>query len=233
MPRRRTSTKVMLDEARSTESVGEKTYKRIRADIVCGRLPPGGRLTLDRMRDAYEASVGTLRENLNRLSSEGLIVADGSRGFQVTPISAANLREVAAMRCLLESHALRESFEAGDMEWEGSVVAAHHKLGAMERRMKGGERSQAQVWKQYDREFHRALISACGSQVLMETHAVIYDRYLRYQMVAAVYRGDVASGEHRRLLDCALKRDWMGAQSTLTKHVNDCVKHMIDKRLVV
>src|SRR5450755_1434694 len=63
---------------------------------------------------------------------------------RASPISAANLREVAAMRCLLESHALRESFEAGDMEWEGSVVAAHRKLAAMERRMKAGERSQAQ-----------------------------------------------------------------------------------------
>lgn len=224
----------MLDEARQTETVGEKAYQRIRADIVCGRLAPGERLTLDRMRESYEASVGTLRENLNRLSSEGLVVAEGSRGFQVTPISAANLREVAAMRCLLESHALRESFEAGDMEWEGSVVAAHHKLAAMEQRMKAGERSpaQAQAWKRYDREFHRALIGACGSQVLIETHALIYDRYLRYQMVAAVYRGDVAAGEHRRLLECALKRDWKGAQATLTKHVQDCVKHMIDKRLV-
>ena len=223
----------MLDEARQTETVGEKTYQRIRADIVCGRLPPGERLTLDRMRAAYEASVGTLRENLSRLSSEGLIVAEGSRGFQVTPISAANLREVAAMRCLLESHALRQSFESGDMEWEGSVVAAHHKLASLERRMKTGERSQAQVWKQYDREFHHALISACGSQVLLETHAVIYDRYLRYQMVAAVYRGDVAAGEHRRLLDSALKRDWKGAQATLEKHVHDCVTHMIGKRLVL
>lgn len=152
----------MLDEPRPSDTVGEKTYQRIRTDIVCGHLPPGGRLTLDRMRDAYEASVGTLRENLNRLSAEGLIVADGSRGFQVMPVTAANLREVAAMRCLLESHALRESFEAGDMEWEGRVVAAHHKLASMERRMKGGERSRAQVWKQYDREFHRALISACS-----------------------------------------------------------------------
>ena len=222
----------MLDDARQTDTVGAKTYQRIRADIVCGRLPPGERLTLDRMRDAYAASVGTLRENLNRLSSEGLIVADGSRGFQVTPISAANLREVAAMRCLLESHALRESFEAGDMEWEGSVVAAHHKLASMEQRMKTGEHAQAQAWKRYDREFHHALISACGSQVLLETHAVIYDRYLRYQMVAAVYRGNVAAGEHRRLLDCALKRDWKGAQATLTKHVQDCVTHMIDKRMV-
>jgi DNA-binding GntR family transcriptional regulator len=222
----------MLDEARPVESVGEKTYQRIRADIVCGSLPPGERLTLERMRDAYAAGVGTLRENLNRLSSEGLIVAEGARGFQVTPISVTNLREVAAMRCLLETHALRASFEAGDIEWEGAVVAAHHKLASMESRMSQRKLADAQQWKRYDREFHRALIAACGSQVLLETHALIYDRYLRYQMVSAVYRGAVAAGEHRRLLECALRRDWQSAQDTLTRHVQDCVEHIVEKRLV-
>jgi len=222
----------MPDEALQAATIGERTYRRIRADIVFGRLAPKERLTLDRMRDVYSASVSTLREVLNRLSSEGLIIAEGSRGFEVTPISPEDLREVAAMRCLLESHALRESFAAGDMDWEGAVVAAHHKLAAMERRMAAGERSVAETWKRYDREFHHALISACGSKVLLETHAAIFDRYLRYQMIAAVYRGGIAEGEHRHLLDCALRRDWKTAQSTLTKHVNDCVDHMIAKQLV-
>jgi len=222
----------MPDEALQAATIGERTYRRIRADIVFGRLAPKERLTLDRMRDVYSASVSTLREVLNRLSSEGLIIAEGSRGFEVTPISPEDLREVAAMRCLLESHALRESFAVGDMDWEGAVVAAHHKLAAMERRMAAGERSVAETWKRYDREFHHALISACGSKVLLETHAAIFDRYLRYQMIAAVYRGGIAEGEHRQLLDCALRRDWKTAQATLTKHVNDCVDHMIAKQLV-
>ena len=223
----------MLDQAVETGTIGEKTYRRLRADIVFGRLMPGERLTLDRMRDVYSASVGTLREVLSRLSSEGLIIAEGARGFEVMPISSRNLREVAAMRCLLESHALRESFENGDMDWEGTVVAAHHKLASMERRMAAGERSIAESWKRYDWEFHHALISACDSRVLLDAHATIYDRYLRYQMIAGAYRGDVAAGEHRRLLGHALKRDWKTAQATLTKHVNDCVDHMISKRLVL
>ncbi|MGH9551196.1 MAG: GntR family transcriptional regulator, partial [Terriglobales bacterium] len=192
---------VMLDDALEDSPVGEKAYRRIRADIIFGRLAPGRKLTLDRMKEAYGASVSTLRELLNRLSSEGLIIAEGSRGFEVTPTSATNLREVAAMRHLLESHALRESFESGDMEWEGRVVAAHHKLASMEKRLTTGERSQPEVWKRYDWEFHHALISACGSRVLLETHATIYDKYLRYQMIAAVFRGKIATAEHRQLLE--------------------------------
>ena len=212
--------------------VGENAYRRIRGDIVFGRLKPGQKLTLERMKEAYGASVSTLREILNRLSSEGLIVAEGAKGFEVMPISPENLRQVASMRELLEGYALKESFDAGDMEWEGRVVAAHHKLATMEKRMAAGMRSEAETWKRYDWEFHHALISACGSRVLLDTHATIYDRYLRYQMIAAVYRGEAASGEHRRLLESALTRDWRTAQKTLSTHVQDCVAQMIRGGLI-
>ena len=214
------------------ESVGEVAYRRIRGDIVFGRLSPGQKLTLDRMKEAYGASVSTLREILNRLSSEGLIVAEGARGFEVMPVSPDDLRQIASMRELLEGHALKESFEAGDMEWEGRVVAAHHKLATMEKRMAAGMRSEAETWKRYDWEFHHALISACGSRVLLDAHAAIYDRYLRYQMIAAVYRGEAARGEHETLREAALARDWRAAQRTLTTHVQDCVEQMIGGGLI-
>jgi DNA-binding GntR family transcriptional regulator len=238
MAKKHESTKTAADVATvrrpggENAPVGETAYRRIRSDIVFGRLPPGQKLTLDRMKDAYNASVSTLRETLNRLSSEGFIKAEGARGFEVMPTSPENLRQVASMRQLLECHALKESFEAGDMEWEGRVVAAHHKLAQMEKRMATGDRSDAEIWKRYDWEFHHALISACGSQVLLDTHAMIYDRYLRYQMIAAVYRGDVASSEHRTLLESALARDWRMAQKTLTTHVQDCVDQMVGGGLI-
>ena len=214
------------------DPVGETAYRRVRTDIIFGRLPPGQKLTLERMKEAYGASVSTLREILNRLASESLIKAEGAKGFEVMPTSAENLRQVASMRQLLECHALKESFESGDMEWEGRVVAAHHKLAQMEKRMATGDRSDAQTWKRYDWEFHHALISACGSQVLLDTHALIYDRYLRYQMLAAVYRGEAASGEHRTLLDSALARDWRTAQKALMRHVQDCVEQMVRSGLI-
>ena len=214
----------VLTEPSAADSVGEKTYRRIRTDIIFGRLAPGQKLKLDRLKEGYGTSVSTLRELLNRLSSEGLIVAEGLRGFEVTPVSAAEFRELAAMRLLLERHALQQSFAAGDMEWEGRVVSAHHKLTVMEKRMLAGDRSEAETWKRYDREFHHALISACGSQELLETHAAIYDKYLRYQIIAVVFRGELAAREHEKLTQYALKRDIAAAQKVLVTHIQDCVE---------
>src|SRR6187200_2646437 len=99
----------------SGTAVGDRLYDRLRDDVLFTRLAPGQRLTLERMKDEYGASIGTLREVLNRLVSEGLVAAEGARGFEVASASFTNLREVASLRLLLECHALRESFETGDI----------------------------------------------------------------------------------------------------------------------
>lgn len=217
----------MLVSTANLETVGENVYRRIRADILFGRLAPGQKLKLDQLKVDYSTSISTLREILNRLSSEGLVLAEGHRGFEVSRVSVENLKEIAALRQLLECHALEQSFVSGDMEWEGRVVAAHHKLAHMEEKMKAGDRSETELWKRCDWQFHQALISACGSRTLMETHAAVFDKYLRYQMIALSYRGDIAAREHRKLLECALKRDIATARKVLVAHIAGGVEHAL------
>jgi DNA-binding GntR family transcriptional regulator len=217
----------MTEPITHTETIGDNAYRRIRADIIFGRIAPSQKLKLDKLKDVYGASISTLREILSRLTSEGLVVAEGQRGFEAAPVSVENLREVAALRQLLEGFALEQSFAAGDVEWEGRVVAAHHKLAALEQRMRDGDMSQTEMWKRYDWEFHQALISACGSKVLMDTHAAIFDKYLRYQMIALSFRGDIAAREHRVMLEAALDRDAPTAKSMLEKHVGGGVEHAL------
>ncbi len=213
-------------------TVGESVYRQIRSDIIFGRFVPGERLRLDRLRTAYGPSVSTLREILSRLSSEGLVIAEEQRGFRVAPVSVADLKELAALRLLVECPAMEESFAAGDIDWEGRVAAAHHKLALVEGMMLGGDKASVEDWKKYDWEFHKALISACGSRALLETCASVYDRYLRYLMIAVSFRGEITAGEHRMLFDCALRHDAPAAKAILTQHVSECVARTVqDKTL--
>lgn len=207
-------------------STGEQAYRRLRADIVFGRIAPGERLRLDRMKERYGLGVGALREILSRLAAEGLVLAEGQRGFAAPPVTAQNLRELADLRLTLEAHALAQSFAAGDVDWEGRVVSAYHKLDVAERRMIAGD-GETEVWKRYDWEFHQALISACGSGELMAAHANAFDRYLRYLMVAACFRGETAAAQHAMLRDHALSRDVEGAKAVLAAHIHGCVDHVL------
>jgi hypothetical protein len=49
-----------------------------------------------------------------------------------------------ALRQLLESHAIAEFFASRDVEWEGHMVAAHHKLFSMEVPMTAGDSSKTE-----------------------------------------------------------------------------------------
>ena len=215
-----------LIDKEETETVGDDGYRRIRTDIVFGRLRPSQKLKLDGLKESYGVSVSTLREILSRLTADGFVIAEGKRGFEVAPVSAENLKELAELRLLLEAHAMKISFANADVEWEGRVVSAHHKLASTERLMESGIGEPAQ-WKRYDGEFHQALISNCGSRVLMETHALVFDKYFRYQMVAFLYRGGEPAVQHKALLDCALKRDAETAGQVLTAHVTNCIEHAL------
>lgn len=214
------------------DTVGDQIYHRLRGDIIFGRLEPGRKLRLEQLRKLYAVSVATLREILPRLVAEGLIRFETQKGFEVAPISARDLREISEMRILLECHAVEASFAAGDLEWEAGVVAAHHKLARMEETMLAGDRTVAETWKRYDREFHVALIAACGSHEMLATHDRIFDRFLRYQVLLVMFRGAVAAEEHHQLLDCALKRDVARAQSLLTRHIGACIDYTVQHGLL-
>lgn len=209
------------------ETVSGSVWRRVRRDILNGTLAPMQKLKLDGLRERYGSSVSTLREVLNRLATEDLVVAEGQRGFEVAPISPVNLRELAELRLLIEGQALEDSFSRGDVEWEAKVMAAYHRLARMEERIRGGDKTVLLDWKRFDWEFHQALISACGSRVLRQFHGANFDKYLRYQMIALSFRGDVASDEHHALLETAMARDAHAARAILAKHLIGGVNHAL------
>ena len=213
--------------SQTAPTVGSSTYERIKHDIIFGELVPGAKLKLDGLRDRYTASVSTLRETLNRLASEGFVQAAEQRGFFVRPVSATDLKEIAELRILLECSALETSIESGDADWEGNLVAAHHKLHLIEQKMLNGDNSQKELWKRYDWEFHQALIQACNSENLLSLHGTIFDKYLRYQMLVLTHRGTPAIDEHKAMFEAALTRDIATAKDVLEGHIRSGLDHTL------
>lgn len=213
---------------RDGETIGDVAYRRIRSDIVNGNLKPAEKLKLDHLKEAYTASVTTLREILSKLVVEELVSAEGQRGFRVAPISIADLQGLADLRIVLETHALRQSILNGDLEWQGNVVSAHYKLSVVERDLiAGNDRSVAQ-WVQHDWGFHHATIAACDSSPLMRVHSSVFDRYARYHMLVLDFRGKPVVDDHEQLRDLVLARDAKAAVALLTRHIRSGMKHLLD-----
>lgn len=59
-------------------------YERLRGDILAGRLAPETRLPFADLVRQYECSIGVLREALQRLQEQGLVVSEVQQGFPLS-----------------------------------------------------------------------------------------------------------------------------------------------------
>ena len=207
------------------KTVSSNTYEIIKRDIIFGVLPPLKKLKLQELKINYNTSISILREILSRLCGDGFVVSEEQKGFRVSPVSKSDLLEIAKLRILIESHALKLSIENSNPEWEGSLLSAHHKLSLYESEMIQNKHDDRMNWKKYDSEFHQTLVKNCGSQNLVELHKLIFDKYLRYQLLVLIFRGKGSIDEHKKLLDFSLNKNFVNAQIILKEHIENGIYH--------
>ncbi len=213
-------------EAESVESgnristQASTVYDRLQEDILSGRLEPGRKLRLKELIKIYDTGNSPLREALNRLSANGMVVREENRGFRVPPASNKELMELTRTRCWLEEIALRESIANGDSDWEERIVLAFHWLARAARSTDPSNKTTSPKWEDHHREFHLALISACNSSILIGFCAELHQRSFRYRNLAEVveYRDRHELEEHEELQQAVLNRDADKAVELLKKH---------------
>ena len=206
-------------------SVTENIFKKIKYDIVLGILKPNQKLKLNLLQKEYNVSISILREVLNRLCGDGFIIYKVQKGFFVSPISKEDLYEIANLRIILETHALEISIKNKDYEWEAELLGTYHKLNHAENELEKNNLNAKSLWTKYDAEFHQMLIKKCNSLNLIKIHEVIFDKYLRYQLLILKYRGKDSIKEHKDLLDYSLISNIQKAQNTLRDHIKKGVDY--------
>lgn len=192
-------------------SVEDTLFSQLRDRVVNGEFAPGQRLRAELLRLDYDVSASTMREMLFRLSTVGLVDFQEQRGFRLPEQSAELLNDLTHFRILLECEGARLSVRLGDVEWEARLTAAHHKLSHIETRVDANSPSSdlLALWTRAELEFHQTLIEACGSPILKESHANIYQRF-RQQMITRDKKFDFVPeivGQHKAILDAALSKD--------------------------
>lgn len=83
------------------------SYEAIKAMIVTGQLAPGRRVTELDLAEQLQVSRTPVREALNRLQRDGLVVERPRTGFAVVQFDETMLREVFDLRLELDSYATR------------------------------------------------------------------------------------------------------------------------------
>jgi DNA-binding GntR family transcriptional regulator len=183
-------------------------YGRLRRDVLTGLFEPGERLPLDTLGERYDVGLTPLREALNRLSAEELVLREGKRGFRVAPVSNADLADIGASLCWAVDVALRQSIAKGGEAWEEAVVLAAHRLQRLHNPAE--ETGVDPEWERRHREFHMTLIAASGLRRINDFFGTLFDRFDRYMYlgIGATSRWPRdAAAEHKAICDAVLARD--------------------------
>lgn len=207
---------------RAARTLVEFAYDAIRQDILSGALPPAEKLRVEVLKEHYQVGSSTLREALTLLVADALVTAEGQRGFRVAPVSLDDIRDITAMRKMLETQALRESIASGGDDWEANLVAAWHRLSKVEERIYDDPQGLSGEWEERNEAFHNALIGACGSHWLRHFRDILYHQSERYRRLALAGRAvprDVHQ-EHRAIFEATLARDAEAACRHTEEHID-------------
>jgi DNA-binding GntR family transcriptional regulator len=196
---------IAADDARP-ETLASAVHAQLRRDIVAGLFRPGQKLLLREICARYGSGLAPVREALNRLTSDELVVQYDQRGFRVAPVSLAELEDQTETRCLLEGLCLRDSVAGNDAAWRAAAQAAHARLEAAEARALAGEVTYAE-WELAHRGFHAALIAGGPSPLLRRLCAqlwVMAERYRHLTGQSGPATGPGRGAEHAGILEAAL-----------------------------
>ena len=199
---------LQTDDANARTLV-ELAIMRLRRDILAGAFAPASKLRIEELRTRYDIGASPLREALSRIVSDGLVTAEGQKGFRVAAVSEADILDITNTRKLLERAALTDSLQRGDADWEAHVVAAYTILEEEHATLERTSGESADDWEKANHAFHGALVSACESKWQLNFRQVVYDQAARYRRLV-VLDGEQERGvheEHRQMFEAAVARD--------------------------
>jgi len=183
-------------------------YVLLRNEILNGTRLPSTRLNIRDLSETYSSGLSPVREALNRLSSEGLAQQSDNRGFKVQPVSVPELIDLTQARCWVNEIGVRKSIENGGVTWEETILLSSHRLIRTPRFLPHDDTVPNPKWAVAHKAFHQSLISACGSNWMVDTCSRLFDaaeRYRNLARVAGVSRSDPRD-EHHEIMSTAVDR---------------------------
>jgi len=191
-------------------------YRTLRDAIMKCELPPGERLVIDDVARRFEVSIIPVREALQILQSEGLVVNVPHVGATVAPLSGDSILEVFTVLEGLEVVATRGAAQRATPE---DVLVLTEIVDAMDRAL--SERSYEQ-WADLNTRFHLAISRLTCMPVLHEMMERILDRWDRvrryYFSGVLIHRVDQAQQEHHSLLAAIRERNLAKLEETIRQH---------------
>ena len=191
----------MLDDA----------YHRIKEMMYNTQLVPGQKIIYGDLADRLNTSITPIIQALKRLESSKIVRYLPNKGYFVTEITEAELRDLHEARESLEVFILPKIIRNMSPDDIASVRDHFRKLNM----------SDPRKWVLHDQRFHLKIAESAGNDVIYHLLEEILERtYLRYKpQYLNDERFKEALREHREILQSIARGDVRYARNVIRKHI--------------
>ena len=191
----------------------ERALQHLRAKVISGALLPGEQIRQQEMAEELGVSRVPLREALNLVADQGLMLHRPNAGYFVAKREPGELAQISRILQLLENELL------GSIEWPNDQC-----IDTL-RRLNNEMRVCATAidWTplvRLNREFHLLIYGHSPYRILLEEVKRLWtlaDPFIATRMADAVARARTVE-EHEHLVECLLRRDHALALEAMEMH---------------
>ena len=198
-------------------SLSDEVVVRLRDAIVNAKIAPGERLREEILASSMGVSRGPVREAIQRLEREGLVIIHPNRGATVARLSREDLDEVYSLRRSLERLAMREAIRKADAEHISQMSALVDEMAAS-----SAVSITPQLAADLDIRFHEALVESTGHKRLIRTWMDLRPQIHLFLLSRTVANPDFREHlvrSHTEILNAIRDRDETRGGSSIDDHL--------------
>lgn len=193
--------------------------------IIEGALLPGEQLAEARIAELLGVSRAPVREALQQLVQQKLLVASRNKGVTVVTFTASDVWEIYDARCAIESHAGVRILEGGPGARARTVDALRAALDGLRVAVKKGDPRQI---SSADLHFHTTLVAMAGNSRLVDAYSILSAQTLTCinRLEIAIPSGDEVIDDHSVLIDAIASGERDAIIKSIADHLNVAASHL-------
>lgn len=213
-----------LAAPQDAQTTSNAIYERIRHDILSGKLAANARLKVSALAKEHDTSTNPVREALQQLRGEGLVLFAPNQGARVRPIDMEFVRDVAEVGYLLEPYLLKLFVETASDEDIAELERIQDEIEALNFADKPRHTDLNNTFHEtmYERHYNRVAFG------VWKQHREIMGS-ISTRIPIAMGRQESILKEHRALIAAIKAQDVEKAVQVLKQHIGDAGRHLVDQ----
>lgn len=198
---------------------------QLRETIIRGGFQPGQQINESILAAQLQTSRAPIREALQRLCQEGILISRRNHGVFVLQLSIEEIKEIYAVRQTVES-AVVDCLLDGNQK---SLAATCETLKGLVKEM--GEQIATSDWQaiaRLDMQFHTEFVAGTGNSRMLRIYQTLAaeSRICMLGLEVSYPQPEALAQEHQHLLDLLLEGDRKGLKNAIRHHLQKAVEDL-------